>query len=115
MDDVRFALIGACEYLNYEMYEGNNIFVISTGAANEINASGYNLEGRANYIRTKIGDLFQAAKRYPNRIELVYVIGISNQQNEQTKQSINFDFNSYLSNVCEGTVGKFIFLGGDAE
>ena len=33
---------------------GNNIFVISTGAANEINASGYNLEGRANYIRTKI-------------------------------------------------------------
>lgn len=96
MDKVRSALVGACEYLKYEMYEGNNIFVISTGAANELNPG-------ADNFRNKISELFLTARRYSDRIALVYIIGISNQQNEQIKQSINFDFNAYLSNVCEGT------------
>lgn len=107
LEDVRLALIGAIKYLDYEMYEENNIFVISTGAANQINSF-----SNADYIRLKMGELFQVVKQYPRRVGLVYLIGISNEQNQKSIQNLNLDINTSLSNLCASNADKFVFLGG---
>lgn len=91
------------------MYEENNIFVISTGAANEISSI-----TNADYIKRKVGELFQLIKTYPRRVALVYLIGISNQQNQKSIENLKFDFNTYLSNLCANNASKFVFLGGFA-
>jgi hypothetical protein len=83
----------------------NRIVWLSTGAANEIAYM------PIQDILSKIKVQFDSIKVYTDRkkIAMVFVVGISNQQNQKYKKGA-LDFNSQLKALCQKY--NYIFIGG---
>ena len=109
MLQVKEAFKGAVAYMKEEGFSKNAVYVISTGAANIIDKPD---------LRNSIGVTLDEMHQFTltpaafERIGIIYFVGISNQQNQKSIDENTYDFNAALSNLCNSSNGRYVFLGG---